>query len=165
MIRFCPAPVYQKERHLLSADVFLFGLRPPKAASALRYFNAWRKHPQGVRHIRRAEAANGCAVNPTCAKVFACGENACTAQKRRGPERPLGGTPVNRAKAEKIDFNRPFQSRRKRHTACDELFHFIAKRVVRSLKLLLASNRDPERSRCRLTDAACPLRVLRRDRG
>ena len=30
----------QKERHLLSADVFLFGFRPPKSAETLRNFNA-----------------------------------------------------------------------------------------------------------------------------
>ena len=28
-------------------------------------------------------------MNCPCAKVFACGENACAAQKRRGPEGPL----------------------------------------------------------------------------
>ena len=32
---------------------------------------------------------------------------------------------------------------RKRHIACDELFHFTAKLIARSLKLLLASKPDP----------------------
>ena len=30
----------QKERHLFSADVFIFGFRPPKSAETLRNFNA-----------------------------------------------------------------------------------------------------------------------------
>ena len=42
------------------------------------------------------------------AKIFACGENACAAQKRRGPEGPLGCPSVNESKAGNIDFNRPF---------------------------------------------------------
>ena len=36
-------------------------------------------------------------------------------------------------------------ARRKRHIACDELFHFMAKLIARSLKLFLASSCDPLR--------------------
>ena len=51
---------------------FCFGLRPPKAVSALRDFNA-----------------RGRQSRP-CAKVFTCGENACTAHSRRRPEGRVG---------------------------------------------------------------------------
>ena len=40
---------------------------------------------------------------------FGAGQNACTAQERRGPKGPLGGFPVSSPKAENIDFNRPCQ--------------------------------------------------------
>ena len=52
--------------------VFLFGFRPPEAASTLRYFKCSGK------------------VNLLCAKVSACGGDACTAQTRRRPEGRLG---------------------------------------------------------------------------
>ena len=51
---------------------FRFGFRPPKAVSALRDFNA-----------------RGRQSRP-CAKVFTCGENACTAHSRRRPEGRVG---------------------------------------------------------------------------
>ena len=51
---------------------FRFGLRPPKAVSTLRDFNA-----------------RGRQSRP-CAKVFTCGENACTAHSRRRPEGRVG---------------------------------------------------------------------------
>ena len=61
----------QKGRHLLKADVFLFGFR----------------RPQGGSTLRRSECSG--QVNCPCAKVFAAGENACTAQKRRHALAPL----------------------------------------------------------------------------
>ena len=51
-------------------------------------------------------------VNSACAKIFACGENACTAQKRRRPEGRLGGFPTTVLSIQNIDFNRPFQKER-----------------------------------------------------
>ena len=51
---------------------FRFGLRPPKAVSTLRDFNA-----------------RGRQSRP-CAKVFTCGENVCTAHSRRRPEGRVG---------------------------------------------------------------------------
>ena len=55
--------------------------------------------------------------------------------------------------------------RRKHYIACGEFFHFIVKLIVHSFCDPSFPNRNLERSRwrlCRLTDAACPLRVLRR---
>ena len=43
-----------------------------------------------------------------CAKVFTCGENACTAHSRRGPEGPFGGSFAAVPSIQNIDFNRPF---------------------------------------------------------
>ena len=57
----------------------------------------------------RGESKCSAEMYSAPAKVFTCGENACAAQTRRGPEGPLDGIPVNRPKAENIDFNRPLQ--------------------------------------------------------
>ena len=46
-------------------------------------------------------------VNSACAKVLAAGQNACTAQKCRGPEGPLGGSPATVLPIRNIDSNRP----------------------------------------------------------
>lgn len=62
-------------------------------------------------------------MNCPCAKIFAAGENACTAQKRRGPEGPAGSISVNSPKIENIDFNRPF--RKKKDTAYSRVFLFL----------------------------------------
>ena len=43
---------------------------------------------------------------------FACGENACTLQKRRGPEGPLCSSLTMVLSITNIGFNRPFQKRR-----------------------------------------------------
>ena len=73
---------------------FCFGLRPPKAVSALRDFNA-----------------RGRQSRP-CAKVFPCGENACAAHSRRGPEGPFGGSSAIVSSIQNIDFTPRFQNKR-----------------------------------------------------
>ena len=64
---------------------FCFGLRPPKAVSALRDFNARGRQSSALRDFN----ARGRQSRP-CAKVFTCGENACTAHSRRWPEGRVG---------------------------------------------------------------------------
>ena len=72
-------------------DVLLFWAPAAEAASPLRHLNARgrQSHP--------------------CAKVFPCGENACAAHSRRGPEGPFGGSSAIVSSIQNIDFNRPFQ--------------------------------------------------------
>ena len=57
-----------------------------------------------------------------CAKVFTCGENACAAHLRRGPEGPFGGSSAAVPSIQNIDFNRPFHRRSKRYYACSGFF-------------------------------------------
>ena len=70
----------QKERHA-EKRAFLFGFRRPLAASTLRRFYMLGANKLPLRQGFGPKA-----------------QNACTAQKRRGPEGPLGGSPVNRSK-------------------------------------------------------------------
>ena len=65
--------------------------------------------PAGCGYFYRNRGNLKCSaeVNSACAKIFACGENACTAQKRRRPEGRLGGISANKAQVENIDFSRP----------------------------------------------------------
>ena len=51
-------------------------------------------------------------MNSPCAKVLAAGQNACTAQKRRGPEGPLGGSPATVLPIRTIDSNGPLRKER-----------------------------------------------------
>ena len=60
-------PASTKKKDMTMCHVFLFGFRPPEAASSLRYFKCSGQ------------------MNCPCAKVFTYGENACTAQTRRRP--------------------------------------------------------------------------------
>ena len=76
-----PLPQFKSGWHLQKQRTsermsFCFGLRPPKAVSALRDFNA-----------------RGRQSRP-CAKVFTCGENACTAHSRPPARRPGGCSSV-----------------------------------------------------------------------
>ena len=87
--KFCIA-IRTKKKDMTFGHVFLFGFQPPKAASTLRYLNA-----------------RGRQSRP-CAKVFPCGENACAAHSRRGPEGPFGGSSAIVSSIQNIDFNRPF---------------------------------------------------------
>ena len=52
----------------------------------------WVPPPKGRLHPSGFECS-GRQSRPS-AKVFTCGENACTAHSRRGPEGPLGGSPI-----------------------------------------------------------------------
>ncbi len=47
--------------------------------------------------------------NRPCAKGFPCGENACAAHSRCGPEGPFGGSSATVPSIQNIDYNRPFQ--------------------------------------------------------
>ena len=72
-----------------------------------------------------------------------------TAHSRRRPEGRLGGYPMFLlSNCDPLRWARSWRAAlraavRKRHIACGELFHFIAKLIARSLKLLLASKPDP----------------------
>ena len=66
----------------------------------------WVSPPRGRLHPPKLKCSG--RQSRLSAKIFACGENACAAQKRRGPEGPLGCPSVNESKAGNIDFNRPF---------------------------------------------------------
>ena len=83
-----------KKKDMTKGHVFLFGFQPPKAASTLRYLNA-----------------RGRQSRP-CAKVFPCGENACAAHSRRGPEGPFGGSSAIVSSIQNIDFTPRFQNKR-----------------------------------------------------
>ena len=63
------------------------------------------------------------------AKVFTCGENACTAHSCRRPEGRLGGIFASSPKTENIDFNCSFQSIPMGHTFCSTPSGPPAKRV------------------------------------
>ncbi len=65
---------------------FCFGFRRPKGGSTLRYLNA---------RVRQSRPS---------AKVFTCGENACTAHSRRSPEEPLGDSSATVSSIQNINF-------------------------------------------------------------
>ena len=81
---------YQKERHDLWSCLS-FWIPPPigRLHPSVLKCSGWQSHP--------------------CAKVFACGENACTAQKRCRPGGRWGDSPATVLSIQNIDFNRPSQ--------------------------------------------------------
>ena len=77
-------PAATLDRVFCKADVFLFWVPPPKG----------RLHSSGFQ-------CSGRQSRP-CAKVFTCGENACTAHSCRRPEGPL--EPATLSSIQNIDF-------------------------------------------------------------
>ena len=84
---------HQKERHDLWSCLSFW---VPAAGGGL--------HPPGFQ-------CSGRQSRP-CAKVFTCGENACAAHSRRGPEGPFGGSSAIVSSIQNIDFTPRFQNKR-----------------------------------------------------
>lgn len=76
---------------------FLFWVPPPKSATP----------PFGIRMLGVGKTI---PVPRPGRLLLACGENACAAQKRRGPGGPLGSLSVTNLRFQNIKFNRPFHA-------------------------------------------------------
>ena len=104
----CSTAPKQKD---IRKDVLLLWVPPPKG----------RLHPSGFQCSAK--------VNSACAKVFAFGENACTAHPHRRPEGRLGGSSATAPSIQNIDFNRPFQHRSKGYTLLRYFFACLCTRL------------------------------------
>ena len=91
---------------------------------------------------------------------FGAGQNACTAQERRGPKGPLGGFPVSSPKAENIDFNRPCQKEGHDRRSCPSFWVPPPRgRLHPSVFQCAGSAKPPHlRAKCRPSGGCAPKR-------
>ena len=91
---------------------------------------------------------------------FGAGQNACTAQERRGPKGPLGGFPVSSPKAENIDFDRPCQKEGHDRRSCPSFWVPPPRgRLHPSVFQCSGSAKPPHlRAKCRPSGGCAPKR-------